>query len=258
MHCLKLLPPVNVSPTGFATADLQSRNSLNPPSNNCDILEKSEDCIPMDPKTIVLTISRQYGSGGSYLGKLAARKLGFQYFDREILRKATEYLETDEAYLSEREEKLSTFLEKLSRTFIHGSPEAPYLQPPLRPVYDRDLFETESRIIREIAGKQNAVIVGRCGFHILKGHPGLINVFIHAPEGFRLKRIMHAYSMTDESAARSMIREMDERRERFVSAMTGVKWTDALNYHLGFDSSRSGFEAGEQMIMKLVANLMNS
>ncbi len=212
----------------------------------------------MNPKTIVITISRQYGSGGSYLGKLVAEKLGFQYFDREILQRAAEYLEADEADLSEREEKLSTFMEKLSRTLLHGSPEAIYLQPPIRPIYDKELYETESGIIKEIAQKHNAVIVGRCGFHVLKGHPGLINVFIHAPIAFRMKRIMHAYAITDDNEARSAIREMDDQRERFVNAMTGVKWTDSLNYHLSFDAALSGFESGEQMIMRLVDNLKNA
>ena len=212
----------------------------------------------MNPRTLVITISRQYGSGGSYLGKSIAKKLGFQYFDREILRKAAEYLGTEEADLSEREEKLSTFMEKLSRTLLHGSPEATYLQPPIRPIYDRELYETESVIIREIAEKHNSVVVGRCGFHVLKGHPGLINIFVHAPLAFRTNRLMHVCSIRDDNEAGSTIREMDYQRERFVNAMTGVKWTEALNYHLSFDSSLSGFESAENMIIKLVDNLKNN
>ncbi len=212
----------------------------------------------MNPKTLVITISRQYGSGGSYLGRLIAKKLGFQYFDREILRKAAEYLGTEEADLSEREEKLSTFMEKLSMTLLHGSPEATYLQPPIRPIYDRELYETESAIIREMAEKHNSVVVGRCGFHVLKGHPGLINIFVHAPLAFRIKRLMHVSSVSDDNEAGSTIREMDYEKEQFINTMTGVKWTDALNYHLSFDSSLSGFESGENMIMRLVDNLRNT
>jgi cytidylate kinase len=212
----------------------------------------------MNSETLVITISRQYGSGGSYLGKLLAKKLGFKYFDREILRQATEYLGTDEADLSEREEKLSGFLEKMSRILLHGSPEAAYLQPPIRPVYDRDIYETESRIITGIAEKHNAVVVGRCGFHILRGHPGLINVFVHAPIAFRVKRIMRTYAITGENEAFATVVEMDKRRERFVNSMTGVEWTDALNYHLSFESALSGFEAGEQMILKLVATVRDT
>jgi hypothetical protein len=73
-----------------------------------------------------------------------------------------------------------------------------------------------------------------------------------------MKRIMNAYAITTDNAARSTIKEMDDQRERFVHAMTGVKWTDALNYHLSFDAALSGFEFGEQMIMRLVDNVKNT
>jgi hypothetical protein len=128
---------------------------------------------------ILITIPRQFGSGGSFIGMALARRLRFRYFDEEILKRATALLGAEESALSEREEKLSGFLENVIRPFIMGSPEIAYA-PSGRPVYDRDLFQIESKVIREIGEKYDAVIVGRGALYVLSGRPGLINVFIHA------------------------------------------------------------------------------
>jgi cytidylate kinase len=203
-------------------------------------------------KNIVITISRQLGSGGSYIGRQLEKRLGYKYVDREILKQATEYLGEDETHLAEREESLSGFWENIIRAFAHGVPEAGYVPPPVRPVNDEDLFKIEAAIMKEIADKCSAIIVGRAGFHVLRGHPGLVNVFIHASKAFRVKRIMEVYDITDADKAASLIEESDSRRGKFISAMTGARWLDALNYHLCIDASAAGFSAAEQMIVELV------
>ncbi|MEW6162238.1 MAG: cytidylate kinase-like family protein [Nitrospirota bacterium] len=204
--------------------------------------------------TIVITISRQEASGGSYIGHLVARRLDFKYFDRDILYEASKYLEVNESEISSLEEKPSSFFEKLLRAFSFEIPEVAYM-PPSRPIYDRDLFDIESKIINEIAERYNAVIIGRGGFYVLRGHPGLVNVFVHAPLNFRIKRIMEVRNISDRDKALSEIEESDRNREKFIRDMTGVNWTDARNYHLCIDTSAVSFTIAEEMIVKLVESI---
>ena len=201
---------------------------------------------------ILITIARQFGSGGSFIGKALAGRLGFRYFDREILKQAADILGAQESTLSGREEKLSGFLLDFIRPFIVGSPEAAYVPPPMHAVYDRELFEAESRVIREIGGKFDAVIVGRGARHVLAGQPGLVNVFIHAPRDFRVARVMEIYRMDDAQEAGKLVDRSDRNRARFIETMTGEDWTDLRNYHLSIDSGRTGLKAAQEMVLLLV------
>jgi len=141
-------------------------------------------------KTTVVAISRQLGSGGSHIGRQVAGRLGFKYLDREILQQAAKYLGEEEDRLSPREERVSGFWENFLRTFSFSNPESGYVNPCPTLVYDKDLIEVETNIIREVAGLHDAVIIGRGASLILSGHPGLVKVFVHAPREFRLKRVM--------------------------------------------------------------------
>ena len=200
---------------------------------------------------VIITISRQLGSGGSFIGKELARTLGYAYFDREILAMATKKLGREEASLEGREERLSAFIENLIRPFILGSPETAYTPPPLLPVYDSEIFEAEEAVIRDVAGRHNAVIVGRGAFHILREEPGLVNVFLHAPRKFRTGRVMELYEIKNMEEARSLIEDSDRNRGKFINAKTGANWTDARNYDLCIETEKTGFEAARQMITLL-------
>lgn len=201
-----------------------------------------------------ITLSRQMGSGGSYIGYLAARELGFKFVDREVLRQAAEHLGTEVSQLEHRDERSSGLVEKLLRGFFLGAPEAPAsFQHLKRPVYDRDLFSLECRIMNEIADRYNAVIIGRGGFFALRNRPAgsVIRVFVHAPQGFRVQRVMKARNIP-EAEARSIIEECDLGRSRFIRDMIGVEWTDARNYHLCIDSSVAGFPRCVETIVGMI------
>ena len=144
----------------------------------------------MENEGMVITVSRQMGSGGTYIGVEAAKALGFSYVDREILHRAADRLKHDEKSLGEMEEGSSGFIENLFRTFALGSPES--YTPTEQPVYDRDLFNLESRIIGEIVKEHNAVVMGRGGFSVLRDRPRTIHLFVHAPRDYRMKRLMEA------------------------------------------------------------------
>lgn len=208
-----------------------------------------------ETNTTVITVSRLMGSGGSHIGQRIARRLSYQYVDREILHQAAQYLGTEEDSLAGREERLSGFWESFLRMFSLSTPEAGYTPPPLRPVYDRELLDTEARIISEIAQQHNAVIIGRGAAYVLHDHPGLVKVFVHAPKEFRLQRVMEAYSIADRDEGLALIDDTDRQRGRFVRSMFGAFMADARNYHLCIDTSVTGLEVAEEMIITLVQRM---
>ncbi len=199
----------------------------------------------------VITVSRQIGSGGTYIAYQVAKKLKFMFVDREILRRAAAHLGSDQKLLEAHEERSAGLIDNIIRVFAMGAPEMAYI-PKERPVYDRDLFAVESKIIHEIADRSHAVILGRGGFHVLKDRPGALHVFIHAPLEFRVGRIMKVRNMTDVQEARALVEETDRRRTRFIRDMVRREWADARNYHLCVDSHAAGFPACTQMIIRLV------
>ncbi|MEN6473715.1 MAG: cytidylate kinase-like family protein [Syntrophaceae bacterium] len=201
----------------------------------------------------VITLSRQMGSGGTYIGYLLAKELGFKYADREILRQAAQYLKTDEGYLDRFEGRSSGLLANILRGLSLGTPETISPYPLNRPVYDKDLFTLECKIMNDMADLHDVVIIGRGGFYALRNRPGVTRVFIHAPLDFRIKRLMEVQNITDNRQARADIEESDQSRAKFIRDMVGVNWTDSLNYHIAIDSSRVSCEASVRMIMKLMA-----
>lgn len=205
----------------------------------------------MESTLFAVTVSRQIGSGGTYIAYQAAKQLGFMFVDREILRRAAARLRTDQRFIEAREERSTSLIDSILRVFASGTPDIAYI-PQERPVYDRDLFAAESTIITEIADRHDAVVVGRGGFHVLRNRPRAIHVFIHAPVEFRVERIMQVKHI-DIREARALVKEADGRRERFLKDMTGTHWADARNYQLCVDSRAVGFSACVETIIQLVA-----
>jgi CMP/dCMP kinase len=209
----------------------------------------------MGKSPVTITLSRQMGSGGSYIGYLAAKELGFHYIDREILRQAAERLGTDPGALEHLDERSPGLIEKMMRGFSFGMPEISVPLPQKRPVEHKELFVLEGKIMHEIADRYSAVIVGRGGFYALKDRPKVIRVFIHAPQEFRVERIMKAKKINNINEIQAIVKESDHVRARFIREMAGVDWTDARNYHLCIDSSAFDFSSISAMIVKLAGQI---
>jgi len=204
---------------------------------------------------ITITISRQMGSGGAYIGHLAAKELGFKYLDREILRQAAKDLGTDASMLEDLAERSPGVIEKIIKGFSYGTPASGILQPMGPPVYSKDLFTLECKIIQKAADQYNAVIIGRGGFYALRERPGVIHVFIHAPLGFRVKRVMQVQNITDIREARNKVKNSDRNRAKYIRDMAGVHWTDSRNFHLCIDSSLISFSEIAKMIVIFVKKM---
>src|SRR4051812_27433283 len=190
------------------------------------------------------------GCGGSYIGQLVAAKLGFKYIDREVLHLAAQEFGCDAQELAARTERVSSFWERFFKGLTLGPPETHYAPPPLRDLSDKQLFEKQTEILREIAKKSDCVIVGWGGCHVLPRHRRKLNVFCHAPAGFRVRRVMEIYGVETEERARETIVESDEMRKRYILEMTGKDWACAENYHLALDTSLLSLEESAELIIE--------
>jgi len=206
------------------------------------------------PTTIVLAISRQFASGGSFIGQAVAQRLGLRYTDRDVLARAAEESGLSEAEIEANEERAGGFWSTFVRQYSLGAPEAPFVAPLPPCLHEHDVFRLESRIIREIAIRFDAVIVGRAAFHVLADHPGLISLRVHARHEWRVRRAMAIYAVESELAASEVIRRSDERRAKFIRTFTGRDWNDASAHHLCADTGAIGLELVTELVVKLVAD----
>ena len=152
---------------------------------------------------ITVTLARQFGCGGSYLGQRAGGNLGVRCLDREIVSHAARHLSAGEADLAAREERGRPFWERMLRGISIGPPEALYHPPVTLSVSDRDIFQAETEVMKAIAAREDCVIVGRLAAHVLPAHPGMVNVFLHAPLSFRVRRLIETGQAGDEAGARA-------------------------------------------------------
>jgi cytidylate kinase len=194
-----------------------------------------------------ITISRQVGSGGAYLGKRLAARLNVLYLDREIVRQAAKELKMPVESLEARDEKLTPFWQSLLESYVDITP-VPYVPPPLHMPTGRKLYRTESNIITQIAQQRSAVIVGRGGYYVLRRHPRRLSILLHADVAFRQKRVQELYHVSTDEALK-LIESVDKEREHYLRALTGQNCMDARHYHLSLDTSLIGLEAAEEIIM---------
>jgi CMP/dCMP kinase len=153
------------------------------------------------------------------------------------------------AALEQFEEKSSGLLESLLKAFALSNPESLYA-PREQPVYDKDLFALEGKIIKDIVGKENAVVMGRGGFFLLKDRPKSLHVFIYASKSCRAERLVKTGGAVDLREAQAKIEESDQRKTKFMKDMMGAEWTDARNYNLCIDTSVIDLSEGVSLVVR--------
>jgi CMP/dCMP kinase len=196
----------------------------------------------------VITISRQLGSGGAYIGQRLALRLNALYLDHEIVHHAAQELKIPEEHVAVRDEKVTSNWQSLLQSIAYSNTWT-YSPPALDILNDNDLYHVESEFIARIASERNAVIVGRGGHYVLRQHPRCLNVFLHADINFRQKRVEEVYHVSPQKALRLMC-SVDQERARYLKALTGQDWLDARQYHLALDTSYFGLEKAENIILE--------
>ncbi|CBK79039.1 Predicted membrane protein [Coprococcus catus GD/7] len=186
-----------------------------PASNNSDYVS-------------VITIGRQYGSGGSELGQILADKLGYAFYDKEIIEMTAGTTGYSSNYVGEHQESLTNSL-------IYDLVNHMYTFPETESPKDK-IFDAQSKVIKEIAEKGHCVIVGRCADQILKDRTDCLNIFLHAPLKNRIKRVMGKKNLTEKDAKQLILRE-ERRRADNYHYYTRQIWGASANYHLSLDTS---------------------
>ena len=204
----------------------------------------------MDQLSIAMTISRQLGSGGAYVGRRLAEHFGFLYMDREILCQAAKELKVFEEQLEERDERKMTFWESVLQSCTVSSTGG-YIPPQLMAVNDSTLYMAESDIIQRLAKDNSAVIIGRAGSYVLKDHPRHMSIFLHAGLDFRIQRVRELYFVSEKEAEK-MIVKSDQDRKNYFQAIAGQKWMDLQQYHLTVRTDILGLDRAEQLIFDYV------
>ena len=187
----------------------------------------------------IITVGRQYGSGGRYVARLLAEKLGIPFYDKELLAEVAKDSGICKELLEEHDEKNSrSFLfSMMSGTQPMGDSSAMYMDMPL----NHKIFLAQFDTIKKLAQEESCIIVGRCANYILKDNPNVLSVFVHADEDFCLARAMERNSFS-EKETKKFIERTDKYRSDYYRYHTGHHWTDARYYDLCLDSSKLGFE----------------
>lgn len=206
----------------------------------------------------IITISREYGSGGRLIGKLVAENLGYSFFDREIIDMAAQESGLSPEFIKKTEQNLSSgFLYNLllgtSYSGSNGTPSSLNGNQML-PLADQ-VFNAERKVILDLAKKGSCVIVGRCADYILNtseeiDSKELLNVFIYGDLEEKLKRIEELYK-EPEQAAKKTIQQIDKRRANHYNTFTEATWGDRKNYDLMINSSTAGIEETARIIAEI-------
>ena len=198
----------------------------------------------------VITISRQHGSCGNAIGKLTAERLGIPFYDYKLIRMAS-----DRSGISEH--LFGAADEDVHRMKLFNAANKVYtgkLLPPDSDEFtsDLNLFTFQAEIIKELAGNESCVIVGRCADYLLRDRPNVLRVFIHAPLEDRIKQQMYVLPQKTEAEVRRHVLTTDKKRADYYKRYTGSHWMSAEHFDISIDSSR---HPGEEAVDIIVSSL---
>ncbi len=195
---------------------------------------------------LIITIGRQFGSGGRQIAKLVAEKLGVKVYDKELINIAARSSGISQELLDDYDERpTNSFLYSLSLGAY--SFDNPVMGIAHMPIVDR-VFAVQSQVIRDIAQNESCVIIGRCADSILHDHNNVLSVFIHADKDFRIKRVSE-YENVPLNEASVLVKNADKRRASYYNYFSDDKWGVATTYDLCLNSEL-GFEKVADIIVE--------
>ncbi len=196
----------------------------------------------------IITIARQYGSGGLKVAKRLAEELGVNCYDNELFAAVSKRVAIPDGFAgadSKRENLINAAKHNYNGEVLPSESDD----------FDsmEKLFKYQSSIIEEIAEKESCVIVGRCANYILGDKPNVIRVFIYAPMDFKIKRKSLVHDEMSEKQLENHINRIDSHRASYYKYYTGCEWTDATNYDIVLDCSKMGIQNCIDTIKEFIA-----
>lgn len=199
---------------------------------------------------MVITIGREFGSGGKYIGERLAEELNFKLYDKELLAKVAEESGMDLKTLEEMDEKQE-------QSFWYSFAMSLYSQDSLETQVEipsnEKLFIEQAKIIEELAQKEDCIIIGRCSNVILRNKPNVLNLFIYSSElDFKVQRKMKYGDFGTELDVIKAIERIDKERENYYNYFTKENWGDRKFYDLMIDTSKIGVENAVKLIKEYI------
>ena len=200
-------------------------------------------------KNVVITIGRQFGSGGRYVGRLLAEKLGVPFYDKELLSEAAKNSGICEEIFEEHDEKptRSLLFSLVTGMQSHMAAGNFYMDMPL----NHKIFLAQFDAIRRIAGEGSCVIVGRCADYVLRENPDAVSIFVKGDMESKIARAVKYYGI-EEDKAEERIRKADKQRASYYNYYATATWGDVDNYDLVVDTGVLGVEGAVELIAKCI------
>lgn len=200
-------------------------------------------------KKIIITIGRQFGSGGRYVGRLLAEKLDIPFYDKELLSEAAKQSGICEEIMEEHDERptRSLLFSLVTGMQHHVGTGSFYMDMPL----NHRIFLAQFDAIRKLAGEGSCVIVGRCADYVLRDDPDTVSVFVKADMPSKIARAVKYYGV-EEDKAEDRIRKADKQRASYYNYYATATWGDVENYDLVVDTGVLGVEGAVELIAKFL------
>lgn len=217
------------------------RESKNLKNGNLENKERVKEQLVDEKETgrhVIITISREYGSGGRYIGKLVSEKLGIKLYDKEFVEEIAKSTGLSAEYIKDNEQK-RTVLDNLNNGYYAGLTNAD------------ELFIKESELIKDVAEKESCIIVGRCADFILKDKENVIRIFINNSMENKIKRATKFYGMSEEHATKEISR-INKLRANHYKYYTENNWKDPSNYDICINSDSIGIDNAVELICDIV------
>lgn len=191
----------------------------------------------------IITVSRQFGSGGHTIARAVAERLGLAFYDNQLITEVARHSGLSEEFIRKNEEYAShsnSFLYQLAMSAAgsYGYPS----------VYQK-LYEAQTKVIEEIADREPCLFVGRCADYVLRSREDALHVFIHADDAHRVAHILEYYGETEKSMD-IRLKEKDNRRRNYYRFHTDREWGICSNYHLALDSGALGYDLCVDLIVE--------
>lgn len=196
----------------------------------------------------VITIGREFGSGGRKIGEALAKRLGIELYDKTIIDMVADKSGCSVDYVEENDQKLTRSM--LFQIAVTGT-LPPWINEESAPKAGGNLFDAQSEVIKDIAAKGGCVIVGRCADYILHDNPNRLAVFIRGDNEDKINRCVREYGLNPHSAVMDMMRR-DKERADYYEHYTGSKWGSLENYDLCLNSSLLGIDGCIEIILNVI------
>jgi len=199
----------------------------------------------------IITIEREYGSGGGEIAQLLAQQLGWKLWDQLLTEEIARLAECPKAVVERREERTDPLYYRLFKSFLRGSYEGSINAHKLKVVDSESILKITQRVVEHAAKTGNSVIVGRGSQQFLKSRPDTLRLFLYAPREDKVRRLLARGK--SEGEAEQLVDTVDRERADFIQRYFNVEWPDRAIYHSMINTA-----IGDQAVIRMIVDLMKT